>query len=68
MLFYMLSNFNAFSKVIFEKSFHYLNNIMTDSNVIRNKNESTNLTSQKKLKDKTDKINFLLNNQGVIDK
>ena len=39
----MLSNFNAFSKVIFEKSFHYLNNIMTDNNVIRNKNESTNL-------------------------
>lgn len=38
----MLSNFNAFSKVLFEKSIHYLNNFMTESNVIRNKNESTN--------------------------
>ena len=52
----MLSNFNAFSKVIFEKSFHYLNNIMTDSNVIRNKNESTNF----------DKVSIFFKNPDFI--
>ena len=39
----MISKFNAFGKVIYDKSFHYINNYMTETSVIRNKKPSDNL-------------------------